>query len=105
MAVFNANNLRPNGIKYDSIIPHSLKNVLIASRCYGASQIFLGADRGNFTMAQLGFSAGKAILLCLENSLKDVRDVDIATLQSDNYTKFASNVATLQTLYNSHCYE
>lgn len=94
---FNANKLRPHGIKYAALIPRKMKNVLIASRCYGASQIFLAGARGNFTIAYLGYSAGMAIGICLLENLNDVRKVEIGKLQE--LSEFRERVKILQTLY------
>lgn len=94
---FNKQKLRPHGIKYTALIPKSLKNVLIASRCYGASQIFLAGARGNFTMSYLGYSVGTAMGLCCKNKLANVRDVDVyeVQIQSD----FINRVKLLMDLY------
>lgn len=97
---FNKQKLRPHGIKYKALIPKKLKNVLIASRCYGASQIFLAGARGNFTMAYLGYSAGTAIGICLLDGLDDVRNVDVPKLQT--LSEFADRVKILQTLYKDN---
>jgi hypothetical protein len=94
---FNNQKLRPYGIKYKALIPKDLKNVLIASRCYGASQIFLSGARGNFTMSYLGYSVGTAIGLCLQGGLTDVRCVDVAKVQK--LSEFIDRVASLQGLY------
>jgi hypothetical protein len=92
LADFNENLLRPYGIKYGSITPKKLDNVLIASRCYGASQVALASARVNTVLAQLGWAAGKAIKYCLDKGLDNVRDVDISELQSDQYTGFKSQI-------------
>lgn len=97
VAKFNKEKLRPYGIKYEALIPKNLKNVLIASRCYGASQIFLSGARGNFTMAYLGYSVGTAIGLCIHDNLKDVRCVDVAKVQE--LSEFKERVDSLQELY------
>lgn len=96
---FNQQELRPHGIKYKALIPKRLQNVLIASRCYGASQIFLAGARTNFTMAYLGYSVGTAIGLCLLNNLDDVRKVDVSTLQDES--NFIMRVRKLQGMYKT----
>jgi hypothetical protein len=78
-----------------------VKNVLIASRCYGASQIALASARGNFVMAQLGWAAGNAIKICLNSNHDDVRRVNIALLQSAEYTDFKNRVKKLESLFNN----
>ncbi len=95
---------RPYGIPYDCLIPANYENVLIASRCYGASQIALASARVNMVMAQLGWAAGNAIRFCLNNNiLDDVRNIDINTLQSDDYTQFKSRVQKLESKMNALC--
>lgn len=96
---FNDNKLRPCGIKYESLIPYKLNNVLIASRCYGASQIFASAARVNGTIAAIGQAAGYAAKICLEDDLYDVRDVSISKLQNESYTNFRNIVETLEGKY------
>ena len=97
--VFNDTKLRPCGIKYEAIIPYKLNNVLIASRCYGASQIFASASRVNGTIAAIGQAAGYAAKIFLEDDLYDVRNVSITKLQSSNYTNFKGIVAILESKY------
>lgn len=96
---FNKKELRPHGIKYAAIIPKKMKNVLIGSRCYGASQIFLAGARGNFTIAYLGYSAGVAIALCVKRKETDVRNVNIDELQEK--TQFLERVRILQSMYRN----
>lgn len=96
----NKQELRPHGIKYKALIPKKLKNVLVASRCYGASQIFLAGARGNFTMAYLGYSVGTAIGICLLDGLDDVRNIDVPKLQM--LSDFTKRVKILQTLYKDN---
>lgn len=55
----------PSGIPLRCMIPTGLKNTLIACRAYGASHIALSARRVNKDMAQLGWAAGHATVLCL----------------------------------------
>lgn len=72
-----------NGIPYEAMIPCTQKNVLVACRGYGASHIGLAATRLTKTMLSLGYAAGKALLQARSNWLDDVRNVDVAQLQSD----------------------
>jgi len=93
--------IRPYGIPYECLIPRNLNNVLVASRCFGASQIALASARINMVMAQLGWVAGNAILVCLAGKLSNVRDIDISQLQSDDYTEFSSRTFKMYSKYNS----
>jgi hypothetical protein len=93
---FNSKCRRPSGIPYKCIVPKSLTNVLIACRAYGASHIALSACRVNKDMAQLGWAAGNAIRIMLDEKLSNTRQVDVAKLQSIGYTGFACNVKTLE---------
>lgn len=63
---FNKNQLKPGGIPFDCIRPKHLSNVLIACKAYGASHIALSCRRTNKEMAQLGWAAGHATMICLE---------------------------------------
>lgn len=72
-----------NGIPYESLIPSCYKNVLIGSRCLGASHVAASSHRLARTMMCLGNVAGLAIQQCLEQWLDDVRKIDIVRLQSD----------------------
>ena len=98
---FNDNLLRPYAIQYGSIIPEKLDNVLIASRCYGASQVALASARVNVVLAQLGWAAGNAIKYLFDNNKSNVRDVDVVALQSDAYTGFKSQVVKLESKLKS----
>lgn len=101
IATFNANTLRPSGIRYESLIPKKLKNVFVVGRAYGSSQIHLAARRVSKDMAQLGWAAGHAARLYLDGGLSDVRDVNVATLQGDDYTGFATKLGAVQALYKA----
>lgn len=87
---FNKEQLRPSDIPYDCMIPQRFDNVLIACRSYGVSHIALSARRVNKDMAQLGWAAGKALAWCLDKrgATCDTRDVNVAELQSADYTGF-----------------
>lgn len=92
--------LRPYGIPYKCLIPYAVNNVLVASRCFGASQIAHASARINVVMAQLGWAAGNAIRFCLDHDLPNVSLVDVPTLQSRAYMDFVSRVAILESKYN-----
>jgi hypothetical protein len=93
---FNRDSLKPSGIPYLSIVPKALDNVLIACRAYGASHIALAARRVNKDMAQLGWAAGHALRICMEDRLTNTREVNIQKLQSNTYTGFAASVQELE---------
>jgi hypothetical protein len=93
---FNTNCLKPSGIPYGCLVPKMLDNVFIACRAYGASHIALSARRVNKDMAQLGWAAGHAVRLCLENNLGGTRKIDIKTLQGPAYTDFENSVKELE---------
>jgi hypothetical protein len=92
---FNDNELKPYGIKYESMIPINLKNCFVASKCFGASQIAYASARVNKVINQLGWCAGNASLIYLEDNLTDVRDVDVSKLNSSQYTDFNNRLGTL----------
>lgn len=71
-----------NGIPYEAMIPKCYKNVLVASRCYGASHIGLSSVRLVKAMLDLGYSAGKAMIDAVDNSRTDVRNVDTDAVQT-----------------------
>jgi hypothetical protein len=77
------NNSFLNGIGYDSITPSAFTNVLIGSRCFGASHLALANLRLIKVMMSLGYACGHAMSQCVDGWLNDVRDVDIAKLQAD----------------------
>lgn len=85
-ATFNASAIQNswlNGVPYECLIPSCYKNALVACRGFGASHISASAIRLVRTMMSLGYASGKAIQLCLENKLDDVRDVNITQLQTN----------------------
>lgn len=94
--------LRPYGIPYECIIPKKLDNVLVAGRCFGASQIALASARVNKVMAQLGWAAGNAVRICMEDSLKDVRLVNVEKLQSADYTGLRDSIVDLESRYKTN---
>lgn len=104
-ATFNASAVQNswlNGVPYECLIPSCYKNALVACRGFGASHIGASAVRLVRTMMSLGYASGKAIQLCLENKLNDVRNVDIAQLQtnigiSDLLTEVNARITELST--------
>lgn len=98
---FNQNNLRPYAIKYGSLIPLKLKNVMVASKCFGASQLANASARVAKVVNQLGFAAGNAIRYALENDLTDVRDVNVNTIKGSGYMDFNSRFTTWMSHYNN----
>lgn len=87
-----------NGIPYASMIPKCYTNVLVASRCYGASHIGLSSVRLVKTMLDLGYSAGKAMARAVKSQI-DVRDVDTAQVQAD--TGIADTMNEVETYFYS----
>lgn len=77
-----------NGVPYESMIPKAYKNVLVPSRCFGASHIALSSIRLVKTMMDMGHSAGIAIQQLLDRQFAeggeraDVRTVDVAAIQN-----------------------
>ena len=76
-------NTYKNGIPYLAMVPTSYKNLLIACRGYGASHIGLSGIRLIKTMMSLGYAAGYAAKQYVTENLMDMRNVDVAQLQSD----------------------
>ena len=72
-----------NEIPYETLIPSAFKNVLVASRCFGCSHIAQSSFRLTRTMMSIGYAAGYALKQCVDRWLEDVRNIDIAQLQSD----------------------
>lgn len=71
------------GIPYECLIPSAFTNVLVGSRCFGASHIGASAVRVTKTMMSLGYVCGKAMELAVGNWLDDMRNVNITTLQAN----------------------
>lgn len=92
--------IRPYGIPYRCLIPYHIENVLIASRCMGASQIALASARINMVMAQIGWAAGNAVRMCLDHHLKSVNEVNVPELQSERYTAFEARIEMIESKYN-----
>ena len=72
-------------VPYGTIIPKQYKNLLVASRGAGLTHIAASSFRLTKNMMQLGWAAGWAAILLNENELDDFRDVDVETLQTDEY--------------------
>lgn len=77
------NNTWLNGIPYETLIPSAFTNVLIGSRCLGSSHIANASFRLTRTMMAIGYACGHAMKQCVSGWLNDVRDVNIAQLQTD----------------------
>ena len=71
------------GLPYECLIPSAYKNVLVASKCFGASHIAAGYFRLGKTCMCIGWAAGNAIKLAIDSGyIDDLRNVDIDELQS-----------------------
>lgn len=70
-----------NEIPYETLIPKAFNNVLVGSRCFGCSHIAQSSYRLTKTMMSIGYACGKAMELCVNGWLDDVRNVDITALQ------------------------
>jgi hypothetical protein len=85
-ASVNADRVSPtwlNGVPYEALIPSNFTNVLVACRGLGASHVGAAAFRLIRTMLSVGYAAGKAIKQARDGWLDDVRNIDIAALQTD----------------------
>lgn len=69
-------------IPYRSLIPKSLKNMLVAGRCISTTHEAQSAYRIMPICCCIGEGAGIAISLAIKNQLDDVRKVDIAQVHS-----------------------
>lgn len=85
-----------NGIPYEAMIPKCYKNVLVASRCYGASHIGLASVRLVKTMLDLGYSAGKAMEQAVKSQI-EVRNVN--TQQVQQQTGIAATLEEVETYF------
>lgn len=94
-------NLVPYGVPYGSIVPVGLTNTFVASRGAGMTHIGACSFRLNKDVMQLGYAAGKAAQIYLEQGLADTRYVDVELLQSANYTNFVGLVERLERYINS----
>lgn len=95
VAAINAN-LVPYGVPYGSIVPVGLTNTFVASRGAGMTHIGACSFRLNKDVMQLGYAAGKAAQIYLEQGLTDTRNVDVELLQSAKYTDFVGLVERLE---------
>lgn len=85
---FNETQLRPYGIKFGSIIPINYDNCLIASKCFGASQIANASARISKVINQIGWCAGNIILYCIRNKIEDVRKINLKDVKGKDYIDF-----------------
>lgn len=75
--------LRPYGVPYGCIVPMNLKNVLVASRGAGFTHIAAASFRLNKDMMQIGWAAGWAAHLGLEEMESiDFNNIDYNKLRS-----------------------
>ena len=93
-------NLKPYGVPYGCIIPKSFTNLFISSRGAGFTHIAASTFRLNKDVMQLGYAAGCAARIFIEDSLADTRNVDVEKLQSAEYTNFVGLVARVETYIN-----
>lgn len=68
-------------IPYRSLIPKTLKNVLVAGRCISATQEAQSSIRIMPVVCNIGEGAGVAIGKCVGHGCKDVRDVNVLETQ------------------------
>lgn len=85
------NNLEPYGVPYGCIVPIGLKNVLVASRGAGFTHIAAASFRLNKDMMQIGWAAGWAAHLVLE----EMGNIDFRKI---NYCKLRSLIKLDDTL-------
>ena len=82
-AVVHVNNSGLNGIPYGSLIPCAFSNVLIGSRCMGASHIAQASCRLTRCIMSMGWVCGVALKQCVSNNIENVRNVDIGKIQEE----------------------
>ncbi len=85
------------GVPFECLIPTAFMNVLVGSRCFGASHIGASAVRLTKTMMSLGYVCGKAMELAVKDWLDDIRDIDITTLQIN--VGIADLIAEMETYF------
>ena len=72
-----------NEIPYGSLVPCAFSNVLIGSRCMGASHIAQSSCRLTRCIMTMGWVCGLAMEQCVRNSIDDVRNVDVERIQEE----------------------
>ena len=72
----------PYGIPIDCLFPVGLKNVVIGSRCLGASHLAAATCRVTKTMMCVGYAAGFVGEAYVKNNLSDMRNVNVGTIQT-----------------------
>lgn len=92
------NSITAYGVPYGCLIPKGLNNVFVASRGAGFTHIAAATFRLTKDMMQLGWVAGWAVKIFIDENLDDVRDVEVENLQS--VTDFTSTVKTIEKLIN-----
>lgn len=70
------------GVPFETTIPKYLKNVLIGCKAIGASHIASSFFRLSKTVMMIGNAVGYAAEYYCKNNLNDVRNVDVAYIQS-----------------------
>lgn len=86
----------PYGVKFGSLVPKKLKNVLVASRGAGFTHIGAGSFRLNKDMMQIGYVAGFAASDFLNNKREDIRYIDVNTVVMN--TELKETVTTINNL-------
>lgn len=100
ITTFNATMLKPYSIRYGSIVPTNINNCFVASKCFGASQLAQFSARISKVINQLGWTAGNATLIALQDGLSDIRNVDMTKLKSAEYTDFNNRFTTTMSHYS-----
>ena len=72
-----------NEIPYNSLVPCAFSNVLIGSRCMGASHIAQSSCRLTRCMMSIGYVCGLALDQCVKNDIEDVRGVNVENIQQE----------------------
>ncbi|WP_165962907.1 FAD-dependent oxidoreductase [Occultella glacieicola] len=76
------NDGRSYDIPYEALVPKNIKNVLMAGRCLSSTREANGSARVMGTCMATGEAVGVAAAMMVEAGLRDVREVDVATLRS-----------------------
>lgn len=95
LAEINSGRIQNYMVSYGCIVPKNYTNLLVASRGAGFTHIAASSFRLTKNIMQLGWAAGWATRLLNENELTDYRDVDVETLQTDEYAGIRTMVYDL----------
>ncbi|MBI4976885.1 MAG: FAD-dependent oxidoreductase [Spirochaetes bacterium] len=71
----------PYGIPLRALTPKGLKNILTAGKCISGDQVAHSSYRMTPTCCMMGQSAGTAAAAAVENSVTDIRMIDVPHLQ------------------------